>query len=59
MRTPPLVVTFRIVTVAVTLLILLGFGLGLAGFGPVSGLHGLVGDGADSRQAAYVTGAAS
>lgn len=59
MRTPPLVVTFRIVTVAVTLLILLGVGLGLAGFGPVSGLYRLAHSGANSGQAAYATGTGS
>lgn len=59
MRTPPLVVTFRIVTVAITLLILLAVGLGLTGLGPVSGLHELVGGGAVSGQTAYMTGAGS
>lgn len=39
MRTPPLVVTYRSVTAAVTALILLSIGLGLAGYGPLLVLH--------------------
>lgn len=59
MRTPPHVVAFRTVTVAITLLILLGVGLGLAGLGPVSGLRALVNTSVNSGQAAYVTGTGS
>jgi hypothetical protein len=59
MRTPPHVVAFRITTVTIALLILLGVGLGLAGLGPASGLRGLVNTGVNSGQAAYTTGTGS
>jgi hypothetical protein len=39
MRTPPLVITYRSVTAALTALILLAIGLGLAGYGPLVVLH--------------------
>ena len=39
MRTPPLVITYRSVTAALAALILLSIGLGLAGYGPLVGLH--------------------
>jgi hypothetical protein len=42
MRTPPHVVAYRSVTTAITVLILLWAGLGLAGYGPLAGLHHLV-----------------
>jgi len=41
MRTPPTFVIFRAAAAAITLLILLLFGLGLARLGPASGLGGL------------------
>jgi hypothetical protein len=40
-RTPPHVVAYRSVTAAITVLLLLSFGFGLAGHGPFSLLHGL------------------
>jgi hypothetical protein len=40
-RTPPHVVTYRLVTGAITVFLLVSFGLGLAGFGPFSALHRL------------------
>jgi hypothetical protein len=40
MRTPPHVIAYRSVTVAITLMILLFAGLGLAGYGPLAVLHG-------------------
>jgi hypothetical protein len=39
MRTPPHVVAYRSVTVAVAALILLAVALGLAGDGPLASLH--------------------
>ncbi|HMD94427.1 MAG TPA: hypothetical protein VKG80_17495 [Trebonia sp.] len=39
MRTPPHVVAYRSVTAAITVLILLSAGLGLAGYGPLATLH--------------------
>jgi hypothetical protein len=39
MRTPPHVITYRSVTAALTALILLSIGLGLAGYGPLVVLH--------------------
>jgi hypothetical protein len=39
MRTPPHVVAYRSVTAALTALILLSIGLGLAGYGPLTSLH--------------------
>ena len=59
MTTPPQVVAFRTVTVAVTLLILLVVGLGLAGLGPAGGLTGLVHDGVSTGQSSYMTGTGS
>jgi hypothetical protein len=59
MRTPPHVVAFRVVTVTIALLVLLGVGLGLAGLGPASGLRGLVIRGVNSGQAATTTGTGS
>lgn len=41
MRTPPHVAAYRSVIAAVTLLVLLGAGLGLAGYGPFTPLHGV------------------
>lgn len=38
MTTPPHMVAYRAVTVILTLAILAGIGLGLAGLGPLSGL---------------------
>lgn len=39
MRTPPHFVAYRSVTMAVTAVILLLLAAGLAGYGPLSGLH--------------------
>lgn len=39
MRTPPLVITYRSVTAAVTALILFSVILGFAGYGPLTALH--------------------
>lgn len=39
MRTPPHVVAYRSVTVALAVLILLSIGLGFAGYGPLATLH--------------------
>lgn len=41
MKTPPSVVAYRSVTAAVTVLILLSIGFGLAGYGPLVVLHRL------------------
>ena len=41
LRTPPHVVAYRLVTATIAMLLLLSFGLGLAGYGPFSALHGL------------------
>jgi len=41
MKTPPTFVIFRAATSAITLLLLLLFGLGLAGHGPLGSLHAL------------------
>ena len=41
LRTPPHIVAYRSVTAAITVLILLSLGFGLAGYGPVSALHRL------------------
>ncbi len=40
-RTPPHVIAYRSVTAAITVLLLLSFGFGLAGYGPFAVLHGL------------------
>jgi hypothetical protein len=39
MRTPPNVVVYRLVTSALTALILISVGAGLAGYGPLTALH--------------------
>jgi hypothetical protein len=39
--TPPHVAAYRSVTAVITVLLLLSFGFGLAGYGPFSALHGL------------------
>lgn len=39
MRTPPNVLAYRLVTSALTVLILISVGLGLAGYGPLTALH--------------------
>jgi hypothetical protein len=39
MRTPPQVIAYRSVIAAIMLLIVLSFGLGLAGYGPLGFLH--------------------
>jgi hypothetical protein len=39
MRTPPLVITYRSVTAAVTALIILFVAFGFAGYGPLTALH--------------------
>jgi hypothetical protein len=39
MRTPPHAAAYRSVIVAITFLILLSAGLGLAGYGPLATLH--------------------
>ena len=39
MKTPPHVVAYRSVIAAITLLILLSVGLGVAGYGPLTALH--------------------
>lgn len=41
-RTPPHVVAYRSVTAAIAVLLLLSFGFGLAGYGPLSPLDSLV-----------------
>jgi hypothetical protein len=41
MRTPPTFVIFRVSTAAITILVLLLFGLGLGGRGPLYGLGAL------------------
>ena len=41
MKTPPHVVAYRSVIAAITVLLLLSFGFGLAGYGPFSPLHGV------------------
>jgi hypothetical protein len=38
MKTPPTYVAFRLVAVTLTVLVLLVFGLGLGGLGPLEGL---------------------
>jgi hypothetical protein len=40
-RTPPNVVVYRAVTVAITTILLVSLGLGLAGYGPFAALHDL------------------
>lgn len=40
-RTPPHVVAYRCVTAAITVVLLVLFGLGLAGYGPLTPLHRL------------------
>jgi hypothetical protein len=42
LRTPPHVVAYRAVIAATTVLLLLSFGFGLAGYGPFFFLNGLV-----------------
>jgi hypothetical protein len=41
MRTPPHVIAYRSVISSVSVLILLAFGFGLAGYGPLGSLHRL------------------
>jgi hypothetical protein len=41
-RTPPHVVAYRSVTATITVLLLVSFGSGLAGYGPFFPLHSLV-----------------
>jgi hypothetical protein len=41
MRTPPHVVAYRSVTATIAVFLLLSFGFGLAGYGPLSSLHHL------------------
>jgi hypothetical protein len=40
MRTPPLVLTYRLITVVISLAIISLVGLGMAGIGPLAGLLG-------------------
>jgi hypothetical protein len=40
MKTPPLVVTYRLITVVISLAIIVVIGLGMAGLGPLGGLLG-------------------
>lgn len=42
LRTPPNVIAYRSLIAAITVLILFAFGSGLAGHGPLTGLHQLV-----------------